>query len=442
MDNRSKKRRAVELVKDLLIVALTCSALWLVFHSQRLVPQRGDAADTGGQTQGGQLDGESRAEAARPLRITASFSSGTELLRYGVQYDAQSCDTLFQQVANLLTESLSGAGVPEQVSRWEWEQALTNAPGLCFDFQGEIPLPVLVGWLAGEDTALTGTVRRVILAVQGGEVSLYFQNREDGNYYRCGSGIVNEQQVTQALSALSDNGAFYAVESEEYADLDPDTLISAVVPVPKVYLAANPVGGGQDSLAALMEELGLAANVNSFYYAGSAHVGRSGNDTIRLFDSGIAAYEAEEGSDHFRISARQGEPTLFESVEACRQLAAAVMGTRSGQARLYLSQVQEDDEGLTVSFEYCLNGSQVRLEGGSAAQFLVRNGQIVQFTLRFRSYSDSGETSVVLPVRQAAAAMEAEGLEGQELLLVYLDSGGDTVSASWAAADNRLDGEV
>ena len=78
MDNRSKKRRAVELVKDLLIVALTCSALWLVFHSQRLVPQRGDMADTGGQTQGGQLDGESRAEAARPLRITASFSSGTE----------------------------------------------------------------------------------------------------------------------------------------------------------------------------------------------------------------------------------------------------------------------------------------------------------------------------------------------------------------------------
>lgn len=106
------------------------------------------------------------------------------------------------------------------------------------------------------------------------------------------------------------------MESEEYADLDPDTLISAVVPVPKVYLAANPVGGGQDSLAALMEELGLAANVNSFYYAGSAHVGRSGNDTIRLFDSGIATYEAEEGSDHFRISARQGEPTLFESVEA------------------------------------------------------------------------------------------------------------------------------
>ena len=33
-----------------------------------------------------------------------------------------------------------------------------------------------------------------------------------------------------------------------------------------------------------------------------------------------------------------------------------------------------------------------------------------------------------------AAALEAQGLTGEELLLVYLDSGGDTVSADWAAA--------
>ena len=32
------------------------------------------------------------------------------------------------------------------------------------------------------------------------------------------------------------------------------------------------------------------------------------------------------------------------------------------------------------------------------------------------------------------AALEAQGLTGEELLLVYLDSGGDTVSADWAAA--------
>lgn len=76
MDNRSKKRRAVELVKDLLIVALTCSALWLVFHSQRLVPQREDMTDTGGQTQGGQLDGESRPRRPVPCASQPAFPAG------------------------------------------------------------------------------------------------------------------------------------------------------------------------------------------------------------------------------------------------------------------------------------------------------------------------------------------------------------------------------
>ena len=42
---------------------------------------------------------------------------------------------------------------------------------------------------------------------------------------------------------------------------------------------------------------------------------------------------------------------------------------------------------------------------------------------------------MVLPERQAMAAMEAMGHTGEELMLIYLDSGSDgSVSASWAAA--------
>ena len=57
-------------------------------------------------------------------------------------------------------------------------------------------------------------------------------------------------------------------------------------------------------------------------------------------------------------------------------------------------------------------------------------------TLYLRSYSAVGESSAVLPVPQAAAALQAEGLEGRELLLVYSDGGGDTLTAGWAARDN------
>lgn len=46
-----------------------------------------------------------------------------------------------------------------------------------------------------------------------------------------------------------------------------------------------------------------------------------------------------------------------------------------------------------------------------------------------------------MPIPQAMAAMEALKLEGEELLLVYSDTGGETVSASWAAAGNSLTGK-
>ena len=98
---------------------------------------------------------------------------------------------------------------------------------------------------------------------------------------------------------------------------------------------------------------------------------------------------------------------------------------------------EENGEGnWLVEFGYSLNGAQVRIgEEGWAARFVVEQGQITEFQLWFRSYTDSGTTSVVLPVRQALAAMETKGHEGEELLLVYLDGGGEgLVSASWAAA--------
>ena len=64
----------------------------------------------------------------------------------------------------------------------------------------------------------------------------------------------------------------------------------------------------------------------------------------------------------------------------------------------------------------------------------MTGGRVSSFTLCFRSYTDSGTTSVVLPQLQAMAAMEAKGHEGEELLLLYLDGKGQQVNASWAAA--------
>ena len=104
------------------------------------------------------------------------------------------------------------------------------------------------------------------------------------------------------------------------------------------------------------------------------------------------------------------------------------------QARLYLSGVEQVEDSLMVRFVYSLAGAPVQLSSGPAARFWVRQGQITNFELSFRSYAKQENVTALLPVRQAAAALAAEH-PGRELLLVYGDTGGDTVSADWAAAE-------
>ena len=73
------------------------------------------------------------------------------------------------------------------------------------------------------------------------------------------------------------------------------------------------------------------------------------------------------------------------------------------------------------------------------AQFLIQNGRIDRFTLQLRGYTASGERGAVMPPLQATAALAAKGLEGDELMLAYLDGGGDSVSATWVAAGSQED---
>lgn len=437
-----KRYRAIELGKDVLIVLLAFSALWLLVRSQLMGPLNSLWREETPRTGAVQAQSGARADAARPLRMTANLTGGTETSRYAVQYDEAASDELFQSVAALLMEALSSAGEPQQITRTQWEGALCTAPGVVFDFQGRLPMPVLAYWLAGEDTGLTGTVRRLVLTVWQNDVALCYRDEESGLYYRCLSEVASEFHLEQALSGLGGNGAVYAFESELYQELDPDTLIPGDTPRPAVYNASNPVAGGQPALEELMTDLGISVDSSSFYSSGNEQVARGGDDSIRLSDQGVAVYSADEhGEGRFRVPVRGGKAVLPEAVEVCRQLAAAALGDRCGQARLYLMSVLEEDDGLEVQFGYCLNGVPVRLESGCAARFLIQNDRITGFEFCFRSYTDSGETSVVMPARQAAAAMEALGLAGEELLLGYIDHGGDTVTAVWTAAGSQLSEE-
>ena len=189
---QERKHRAIELCKDALILLLTGSALWLAAQTQLLAPLNGLLHEDRPQAVTGQVQGSGQTGSAIPLTMVVNLPGGegmpegTELpsqrerIRMGIAHDQASCQNLFQQVAGVLVESMSGAGAPEVISREQWEEALTQKLSVYMDFQGELPASVLAAWLSGGDTQLQGNIRCMVLAAEEEAVVLYYRDETDG----------------------------------------------------------------------------------------------------------------------------------------------------------------------------------------------------------------------------------------------------------------------
>ena len=425
-----KNRRMVERVKTLLIVLLSCSAVYLAVRTQMPVSLH-SLLPTRTTQSGSQTTQESRIQAAQPLRMAVTLRGGEESLRYGVQYDQEAQDILFQQMYSLLVEALSSAEAPAAVDETSWREALNTSPGIYFDWQDNLPFSVLVGWLSVENGQLTGSVRRLVLTAQEGQAVIYYCGQQE-TYYRAVCPMVDVSRLSEAVAGVKDNGAQFAFEQEEFDGLAPYTLLLGENLTPKIYQASNPLEQ-EEIREQVRQTLDFSDDSSVSYVTSNEQVIRNGNDTLRLAaDGSTVTFTAADGGSRYLVTSSG----VYGAVERCRQLAVDTLGDLCGQARLYLMSVEENgEESWQIEFGYLLDGVPVRLgDEGYAARFQVSGGRVVSFTLCLRSYTDSGTTSVVLPQRQAMAAMEAKGHQGEELLLVYLDTGIQQVSASWAAA--------
>ena len=437
MDKRKKWRGAIELGKDVLILLLACSALWML-SSVGLFRRVNLTKPQQPQITGQQQTVTGQADAARPLRLTATLRGGEAPERCVVQYDDAAVDALFQKTAGILMETLSSAEGLEQVTRQEWERALARAPGICFDFQGEMPLSVLSGWLDVEQKLPEARVRRMLLTVWEERVALYYYDLSDESWKRCTTQVVGAVQLENALEGLSPNGAYYAFERENTAGMAPDTVLLPEPEAMPVYAASNPAAGGRVALEGLMSDLEFNLSGCVFYHAAGEEVARLGSDTVRLSTDGVLEYHADEDATaQFRVTAIPDESRTFCVVEYCRRLLQQVVGSRCGEARVYLSAVEQTAQGWEVEFEYSLNAVALTNQEGPAARFTVYGDCVSGFTICLRSYSAGEEMQLVLPPVQAAAAMGALELEGRELQLMYRDGGEERAIPNWVAVVDK-----
>ena len=422
------KKTIIETGKSLLIVALICSALWLVGQS----PLFGQLPDALGEAQTEQTGAPELSvqsgSAAMPLRMAVMSEGGC----CGVQYTEQ-LQELFSQVAPVLQEVLSVAGEPTAVEQAQWQSALTTAPGVFLDFQAGIPLPVITHWLSDRaNPRLTASVRYLVLSGGEGDVRLYYRNEEDGGFYLCSAPSVNADYLKNIAEQTEPNGAIFAYQSDHYRMVAPYTIIDAQTPAPRKFSVSNPLKQGEERLRELLERLSFPVGITTVYDTPEGRRARSGNDTLTISDTGTVVYDGQEE----RYPLAQSGNALVSAVDGVRELVRGVLEPWCGQARIYLSRVEPLGQGRwRVCFGYALDNIPVHVgESGYAAQVLVEQGKIRNMELQLCSYTVLDSTTLLLPARQAAAILSGNGQQGRGLELCYRHMG-DTVEAGWVAGE-------
>ena len=426
-----KGRRVIETLKNLLIVALTCSALWLVGESQ--VFQVVGVLGQSGQRAGTAVDKNAQGQTVLPVRMAVMSQGGC----CAVQYGSEELESCFDRMAPLLNEALSSAGTPQPISQEEWARALTSAPGVYFDFQGSIPLQILAGWLSGqENTHLTAKARHLLLAVgEDSGVVLAYRDEDSGQYFASPARLVNFSHLQSAVAQVPPNGAIFACQAANYQMLAPHTIIAAQTPQTREYAVANPLPADEEGrLNVLLDALAFPLGITTIYETPEGRRARSGNDTLSVSNDGLVTYHSTREEERYPVAGGEGDSDLFAAVDAADQLVRGVLDLWRGEARVCLDRVEaQGQDSWRMEFRYILSDTPVQVgQRGYAATVLVDRGYITEFELQLRTYTPLEQTTLILPQEQAAAALVDLGRAGSQLQLRYQDNG-DIARAGWIA---------
>ena len=407
MDERRRKRR--DFLQNISIVLLTLSAVFLIAQTQLytlgvnagsgyLRNLAGDAAQALPPSQA------ALTSLSAPVRLAVTGVYGG---RYG-SVAATTADEIFEPVGGLLREALRSVQSFTPCESEEFLEALRGTSVYC-DFLSPLPLPVLAG-LVGASLDSDMSARRLAVSPRAsGGAALYLWS--EGDLCLTGVTSISTEELEDVVGGYELNGARFALDGEEpeAAALAPCSLFPLELPALPVLSSSAALPGSDTLLSAL----GFYPRTNSRYTeSGGVEVVTDGDRTLRLNPDGSIRYRSG-GDPALTVSSSGENPTLTET------------------ASLYLRGVRQTESGTQLSFGWQSGGVPISLDsGGSAAEVTLSGGMVSSLTLRFRQYAAAGETSLLLPLRQALAI--AARREGAELSIGYVDSGG-LASARWLA---------
>lgn len=423
MDQRQRRRR--DFLQNITIVLLTLSAVFL-FAQTQLYSLGVDAGS-------GYLRYLS-APQAPAVSETAALTSLSAPVRlavtgvYGGRYGSvalTTTDEAFEPVGGLLREALRSV---QSLTPCETEDILSALEGtsVYFDFLEPLPLPVLAG-LVGASLDSGISARRLVISARGeSEAVLYLW--DGASDCRLGHTSISAAELEGVVGGYELNGASFAMDGAgpESARMEACSLF----PLEPPELPVLAVSAALPDEDALLTALGFYPRTNSRYTeSGGVDVVTDGDRTLRLSPDGSIRYRS--GGDPALSIAAAGEiPTVTEAAMGTGALLNSLLAAQTSEAGLYLRGIRETETATVLTYGWQYSGVPIRLDRGGAAAEVTLSGSVVSMlTLRFRQYTDTGELSLLLPLRQALAIAARQ--EGAELSIGYVDNG--AAAASWLA---------
>ncbi len=418
----------VERGKDVAIVGLFCLAIFLASQVEAFAQLSTVLSENNQEIVVNQSVGLEQWDGFLPIGIMVVTQTEEVVEQYGVQYQQEQLEDLFDQTSTLLREAMGGLSAARSISLEDFLEYITTPPCVYFDLRGDVPLELIYGWLSGKgDLQNDDYANRLALAPLEGGIGLFYQ--EGDSFYGCTVTTVDFSRLESGLEHIGDNQAMFAFQREDLQGIHPLTLVLEQEVNPAVYTVSTPFleAGGRTKL---LEALEFPVAVHTQYATNDGVVIRIGTDSLRLADSGTITYTSEDTS-RYSLSLG-GEPTLFQLAEGCRQFAYQLLWGVEVVPQMNLVSVTMLEEGYQFAFDFSLDGIPIAyLDGLSGGEFWVVGEEIRSFTLQYREYIPTEMVSPVLPELQAQAVLEGLGRERGELFLVYQDTGGEQISTSW-----------
>ncbi len=382
-------KRFKEPLKTLLILLLTCSAVYMAWKGSLFAAFFPAREVPAGPTP--EAPEQSYTAVAMPAAAAVTGPGG---LSFGVKYDDEAMAELFEGFSAVLSEALGSAEAPESIGRFTWLDRLQEE-SLYLDYGFPLPISALAAWV-GVEAPWAGSARlsAFLLGDNGeGNVRLSY-HAGDGSYFQCDT-AASWATLRAQLDGYRPNGAVFAFQLPSLHDCDSFLLVlEHLPPVHGAYVSAV----GRVAAWGFGELFGINLGGQSRYTEADGTLVYPGeNGVLRLYTDGSIGYTASgEGPQ---------ASTPADQIELARKLLDTIHASFAGEEVLALRGTEYDEAGdLTLSFCYMVDGLRLDMAEGSAATAVWREGKLSELTIRPRSCRRAEAAAALLPEKQAAAA--------------------------------------